>query len=108
MAHAQPFSFFGAGDLFDGGDMQCGKGNTSTIVKPNYHPIASRIYACVVRAWNVIAVTAAGHNHERLRGSGFEMMSDIFNHAKKRKPVDRFKQGETPRLMVRRLGDAQL
>ena len=76
-------AIFGTCDLFHSGDMQCGKGNTPSIIEPDYDPIAARVYSGMIRARNGVSVTAAGHNRKRLKRSGVQMMADIFNHAGK-------------------------
>src|SRR5688572_17236006 len=55
-------AIFGACDLFHGGDMQCGKGNTPSIIEPDYDTIASRVYSGVIRTRNIVTVTATRHN----------------------------------------------
>ena len=75
----------------------------SPIVEPDYDTIGARVYSRVVCAGNFITVTAAGHNRKRLKRSGFEMMSDIFNHGENLNPVNRLRQGERPLWVIQKV-----
>ena len=60
--------------------MERGYRYTAVILKPNEDPVAFRTDSRVVRGWNLIPMSAARHDREWLKRSGFKMISDIFDH----------------------------
>ena len=78
--------------FLDGDDMESSDCDARVIVEPDNYASPTRIEASVIGALHGITLTAAGHDGKGFKGRGFQMLTNITNHAPKYSHAARFRQ----------------